>query len=175
MRVSDRSFRLVAVVWAALCCVGCGTGGLWGQSLSKTGGIPPGEAMTTSERGIAQSAFERVNQEREAEGLPPLTWHEEAADVAYDHCIDMRVRGYVSHYTPEGKDAWARLALRDVEFSYCTENIGHGHQTSEGVVNAFMISPAHRANVLRAELTHLGVGVHMGNGGPWWTLKFLTQ
>jgi uncharacterized protein YkwD len=39
-------------------------------------------------------------------------------------------------------------------------------------MEAWMNSPGHRANILNCEFTTLGVGVHFGPGGPWWTQDF---
>ena len=153
----------------------CGAGGMFGTGLHKSSGTPAGTEMTAGEHALAMQVLAAVNREREAEGLPALAWHEAAADVAYDHCVDMRRRGFISHYNPDGADPCRRLWAAGVEMRTCTENIAHGHQTTYGVMNAFMASEGHRANLLRADMTHLGVGVHTGAGGPWWTLDFLTR
>ena len=172
--MSPRFRCLLTGLAAALLCAACGSGGLLGPNLSKAG-TPAGESMTAGERNLALAVLERVNREREAEGLPALAWHEEASDVAYDHCVDMRLRGYVSHYTPEGVSGCSRLWQRGIEMLSCTENIAHGHQTADGVMNAFMLSDGHRANILKRGMSHLGVGVHTGPGGPWWTLDFIAR
>jgi uncharacterized protein YkwD len=170
-----RQLLTLAVLLTAPLLTACGAGDFLGPRLNKSSGTPAGESMTPSELGLAHQVLEAVNREREAEGLPALAWHEEAADVAYDHCVDMRRRGYISHYNPEGQDGCSRLWAAGIDMLSCAENIAHGHQSPTGVLSSFMNSPGHRANILMDGLTHLGVGVHTGAGGPWWTLDFVFE
>ena len=80
-----------------------------------------------------------------------------------------------SDYNPEGQGGCSRLWAAGIDMLSCAENIAHGHQSPQGVLSSFMGSPGHRANILMDGLTHLGVGVHTGAGGPWWTLDFVAE
>jgi uncharacterized protein YkwD len=170
-----RRILLLLVLGTGLLLSGCGLADGLSPSLSKSFQTPPGESMTAGEHVLALQVFDLINAEREAAGLPALLWSEDAADVAYDHCVDMRVRGYISHFNPEGLDGCRRLWEAGVNALSCAENIAHGHQTPQGVMSGLMGSPGHRANILMAGMTHVGVGVHTGAGGPWWTMDFTAQ
>ena len=52
------------------------------------------------------------------------------------------------------------------------ENIAHGQPEPAAVMDAWMYSAGHRANILDCSLTRLGVGMAEGAGGPWWTQLF---
>ena len=52
------------------------------------------------------------------------------------------------------------------------ENIARGQQDAAEVMESWMTSAGHRANILNCSLTRLGVGVAQGSGGPWWTQLF---
>ncbi|MFD0328838.1 CAP domain-containing protein [Streptacidiphilus monticola] len=52
------------------------------------------------------------------------------------------------------------------------ENIARGQQTPAAVMDAWMHSPGHRANILNCSYHSLGVGAYFAPGGPWWTQDF---
>lgn len=52
------------------------------------------------------------------------------------------------------------------------ENIARGQADAQAVMDAWMNSDGHRANILNCDYKTLGVGVHFGSGGPWWTQDF---
>jgi uncharacterized protein YkwD len=52
------------------------------------------------------------------------------------------------------------------------ENIARGQQSPAAVMDSWMNSSGHRANILNCQLRTLGVGVATGSGGPWWTQLF---
>ncbi|MGR7002617.1 CAP domain-containing protein [Yinghuangia aomiensis] len=83
----------------------------------------------------------------------------------------MADRGYFSHDTPEGKTPWDRAKAAGIGY-LGAENIARGQKTPAAVMEAWMNSPGHRANILDCSLTKLGVGVRMGGEGPWWTQDF---
>jgi uncharacterized protein YkwD len=116
---------------------------------------------------------ERVNTSRAASGLGPLTLHELASNVARQHSQDMCSRGYFSHQTPEGLRPWDRLKQAGISFSAAGENIAKGQSSPEQVHNAWMNSSGHRANILNASWTHIGVGYVPCNSSPYWTQVFL--
>ena len=73
--------------------------------------------------------------------------------------MDMGTRDYFDHYTPEGLGPGDRIDQAGYEGSAWGENIAWGYPTPEAVVAGWMNSPGHRANILRDEYTHLGVGI----------------
>ncbi len=84
----------------------------------------------------------------------------------------MAARDYFSHTSPEGGSAGDRITAAGYRWSTWGENIARGQQTPESVMDAWMNSPGHRANILNCDFKDLGVGVHIASGGPWWTQNF---
>jgi uncharacterized protein YkwD len=135
--------------------------------------LPIGPTMSATEQVFAMRVFDLVNVERLRAGLEPLEWSQEAADVAYEHCVDMHLRNYYGHYTPEGTSPCDRMRATGLPMVICGgENIARGNSTPEDVMAVWMNSPPHRANILEPLYTHVGVAVHGGKNGPWWTQDF---
>ncbi|NUU20753.1 MAG: CAP domain-containing protein [Streptomycetaceae bacterium] len=112
-----------------------------------------------------------VNAERAKAGCGPVAFDAALRDLARAHSNDMADRGYFSHDTPDGKTPWDRAAAAGVDY-LAAENIARGQKTPAAVMDAWMNSPGHRANILNCGLDKLGVGVRMGDEGPWWTQDF---
>lgn len=114
-----------------------------------------------------------VNAQRSANGCGPVAWDEGLAAVARSHSDDMAARDYFSHTTPEGADPFQRAAAAGQSAS--AENIAAGQPTPAVVMDGWMNSPGHRANILNCSLTRLGVGVGYGGSyGIYWTQLFGT-
>jgi uncharacterized protein YkwD len=128
--------------------------------------------MSDTELAAALEVLDRVNSRRNSEGLPPLEWHDGAAEVAWAHSVDMDVRDFFDHTNPDGELPWDRLAAAGIAWSRVGENIAWGYRTPADVMEAWMNSSGHRANILSADFTHIGIGVHE-NGTIWWTQVFL--
>lgn len=176
--------RHATVLLITLLLAACGGGGGGGSGSGKKDttddGAPPGGApntgsttMPAASEALAREVLDLLNDERADEGLGPLVLHIDASDVAYDHCVDMDVRDYFSHTNPDGESPGDRLAAAGVSHSGWGENIAWGYRTPEAVMVGWMNSPGHRGNILNDGWTHVGIGVHDGPGGPWWTQVFL--
>lgn len=161
---------LSLVVLAAL--PACGFAGLVDEKFD----TPVGESMTTGEHDLAMQVFGLVNAERARRELPPLIWDETAADVGYDHCVDMRVRGFYAHTNPDGLTARDRMEAAGVDMTvFAAENLTRHDESTMEAFSAWMASPSHREAILSPMVTHLGVGVHTGSGGPWWAQEFFLK
>ena len=115
-----------------------------------------------------------VNQERAAAGVPPLQYDTQAELAAKVHVEDMEGRGYFSHFTPEGWSPLDRLNMTGASgFSLNGENIAVGQRDPASVMQAWMTSAGHRANILHADYTHIGVGVAAAT--PYWAQVFLRR
>ncbi|MGY3212545.1 CvpA family protein [Mucilaginibacter sp. HD30] len=99
-----------------------------------------------------------VNKERAIKGLKPVKVDEELARVARKHSMDMFVRGYFSHYTPEGKDPFDRMRKDKLVFLTAGENLALS-QTLDMAHDGLMKSPGHRANILNPTFGRLGIGI----------------
>ena len=111
-----------------------------------------------------------VNVERTTRGLRPLRDNSRIAKAAVSHSRDMVARSYFDHVTPAGADPVSRLArvhyITNNLFSWSIgEDLGWGsgsEATPQAIVKAWMDSPPHRANILRASFRDAGVGVAYG-------------
>jgi uncharacterized protein YkwD len=101
-----------------------------------------------------------VNVHRQAAGCESLRWHEATARVAEAHSADMSRRDYFDHVTPEGTDLFRRLLAGGVTWQgSIAENIALTVRGPELVIELWMDSPPHRANLLDCSFTHHGLGL----------------
>jgi uncharacterized protein YkwD len=101
-----------------------------------------------------------TNNRRVAEGLAPLRLNAQLVAAARAHAHDMVARGYFAHVTPEGLGPTERAAAQGyVAAGCCGENIAQGHDSAQHVVESWMDSPGHRANILNGSYQEIGVGV----------------
>lgn len=112
-----------------------------------------------------------VNQERAQAGCRPLTRDPELAKLAGDYSEDMAERGFFDHTDPDGDDPWDRAQEYGIT-DLGGENIARGQANAQSVMDAWMNSEGHRANILNCDFRTLGVGAHFADGGPWWTQNF---
>lgn len=177
--------RLLAVLCLALLLAtpACGAGGLadllpdgGGNGGGGGGGTnPDGLTMSEAELAFAAEAARLINLERTGRGLAPLAWDDAVAQVAFEHSLDMQDRGYFDHVTPDGDDPGDRLATAGIPTMGWAENIARGQATPASAVSSWMNSTGHRNNILAPGLTHAGLGVRLGLGGPWWTHLFIAR
>ncbi|MFG2595571.1 sigma-70 family RNA polymerase sigma factor [Streptomyces sp. NPDC048462] len=113
-----------------------------------------------------------VNQERAKSGCGPVKEDAQLTDAALRHSEDMAARDFFEHTNPDGADPGRRITDAGYHWSTYGENIARGQQTPESVMESWMNSPGHRANILNCSFKDLGVGIHKGSGGPWWTQDF---
>jgi len=140
--------------------------------------IYPGQVITIPGISASVTAYEQevirlINEIRAKNGLPPLTYHWELSRVARYKSQDMKDNRYFAHNSPiYGSPS---KMIRDFGISYraAGENIAYGYTTPQAVVNAWMNSSGHRANILNPNYTHIGVGyVASGN---YWTQMFIRK
>lgn len=112
-----------------------------------------------------------INAQRTAHGCPALRSDARLQLAAIGHSVDMRTRSYFAHDTPDGVTPWTRVEAQGYS-DPSAENIAMGQATPQAVVDAWMNSAGHRANILNCSSKAVGVGVQFGPGGPWWTQDF---
>ncbi|MFF7717304.1 CAP domain-containing protein [Streptomyces sp. NPDC007988] len=112
-----------------------------------------------------------VNKERAKVGCAPVRPDSSLARLAGRFSTDMATRSFFNHTDPEGDGPWDRAAQAGVG-GLGAENIARGQADARTVMNAWMNSDGHRANILNCEYRTLGVGVSFAQGGPWWTQDF---
>ncbi|MGW1837355.1 CAP domain-containing protein [Streptomyces sp. NPDC002067] len=121
--------------------------------------------------GAEAQVLSLVNEERAKAGCAPVKADGELASLARDFSDDMAARGFFDHTDPDGAGPWERARKAGVP-GLGGENIARGQADAAAVMASWMNSPGHRANILNCEYRTLGVGVHRGPGGPWWTQDF---
>ncbi len=119
--------------------------------------VAPGVSPTD----VALANFHFVNEARRARGLAELQWDDRAATVATTHGHDMIDQGFFGHHSPRTGDVQARFERADIAATVVRENVARGYGPA-GIHHSLMHSPGHRVNVLATDVTHVGIGVVIG-------------
>lgn len=150
--------------------------GSTGQSTTESG---TGDSDAQESRGEttsseAQQVLNLVNKERAKVGVQPLTLSEKLTSIANTKAKDMADKNYFSHTSPTYGSPFDMLKQFGVSYSYAGENIAAGQKTPEEVMNSWMNSSGHKANILNKNYTQLGVGyVKGGQYGTEWVQLFI--
>lgn len=102
-----------------------------------------------------------LNKERIYHGLSPFSLDTDLNHAAKNKSKDMLNRNYFDHYA-YGLTPWDFINNAGYKYLYAGENLAMDFQTSEGMVNAWMNSPAHRKNILSEDFEDIGIGVVKG-------------
>jgi uncharacterized YkwD family protein len=105
-----------------------------------------------------------VNQERQKVGLKPLAVDKRLVRLARLKSQDMVDKNYFSHQSPTYGSPFDMMKNAGVTYRWAGENIA-GAGTVDRAHNALMNSDGHRANILKPEFTHIGIGIIQG--GPY--------
>jgi uncharacterized protein YkwD len=136
---------------------------------------PPSTTSSAPSSGASAAeaaVVDLVNQERARAGCPSVRGEAALHDLARRHSADMAARGYFDHTDPDGRTPWDRAEAAGIS-GLGGENIAMGAADARSVMDLWMNSPGHRANILTCDFTRIGVGMHAGSGGgPWWTQVF---
>jgi uncharacterized protein YkwD len=144
---------------------------------------PPAESDCDAVAGWAQPwiAVERqvldlVNQQRSqgadcgSKGVfapaEPLAQNPLLDCVARAHSLDMFERDYFDHQNPDGDQPWDRMEAAGYEWRQAGENIASGSSTAGAVMEQWMSSDDHCANIMSPEFVHVGIGFH-GDSRLW--------
>lgn len=140
--------------------------------------IYPGQQINIPTISSSTTAYEAevvrlVNQRRAEHGLKPLTQDWQLSRVARYKSQDMNDLGYFSHTSPTYGSPFQMMKSFGISYRTAGENIAKGYASPEAVVNAWMNSPGHRANILNSTYTHIGVG--FVSSGNYWTQMFISK
>ncbi len=114
-----------------------------------------------------------VNIERQKAGLSPFTASSELSKVARVKSEDMAKNNYFSHTSPTYGDPFTMMKSFGIKYNTAGENIAKGYSSAQSVVNGWMNSPGHRANILNPSFNKIGVGLYKtSNGTAYWTQMF---
>lgn len=140
--------------------------------------IYPGQTVYIPSKDTQVGEFESevvrlVNEVRVENGLNTLTEDWELSRVARYKSQDMRDNGYFSHTSPTYGSPFDMIKNFGISYKGAAENIAKGYSTPEAVVDGWMKSSGHRANILNSTYTHIGVG-YVKNG-HYWTQMFIKK
>ncbi|MEU6659815.1 CAP domain-containing protein [Streptomyces sp. NPDC046821] len=131
----------------------------------------PSLRASSAESAAKAQVLTLVNQERSKAGCTPVTASARLGSLAERFSDDMAARGFFDHTDPDGASPWDRAKKAGIT-NLGGENIARGQANAQSVMDAWMQSPGHRANILNCDYETMGVGVHFASGGPWWTQDF---
>lgn len=125
--------------------------------------------------GFESEVIELVNIERGARNLHALSYSEELTIAARLHSQDMAAQNYFSHTSLDGRKFSERITAAGYEYRTCGENIAAGQSTPTAVVDSWMHSDGHRANILNPDYCDIGVGYAAADTADYphyWTQDF---
>ncbi len=103
-----------------------------------------------------------TNTERTRQGLAPLALNPTLSQAATSKGSDMFANQYWAHTSPSGKEPWAFISEAGYSYRVAGENLARDFAVSDQVVQAWMASPTHRANIVNASYQEIGVAVVNG-------------
>lgn len=128
--------------------------------------------QTSPNTDVATSILNLVNRQRSAQGLKSLSLDSALNNAATLKAQDMADKGYFDHTSPTYGTPFQMLKSLGISYRSAGENIAKGQKTPEAVMNAWMNSSGHRANILNSSYGKLGVGYVVKNGTTYWVQIF---
>lgn len=127
-----------------------------------------------NEESLLDDLVWRIQAERDRAGLPPLVIDETLSLVAEDYACRMIEGNFFAHLDPETlKGPGERVTDKGYVFHTVGENLAAGQQTASDVVEQWMASPSHRANILGETWRETGLAVCVGGRyGTYWVQLF---
>jgi len=184
-RVWHRAAGQAAIGMAIATVAGCGGGGdspapapppssVGGASAGATCGLPDFTASLLARVNQARAAGANCGTEGTFGAAGPVAWNDQLTQAATGHSQDMAAHNYFSHTSLDGRTLSQRVDATGYRWSMLGENIAAGQPTVDSVVSAWMASPGHCANIMRAEYVDMGVACVPGGAGDtyatYWTM-----
>lgn len=119
----------------------------------------------------AREVVDLVNAERAKAGCKALSIDDKLMTAAQRHSQDQADHENMSHTGSDGSDPGDRIDRVGYQWRTYGENVAWNQKTPAAVMDAWMNSPGHRANILNCAFTEIGVGIASSNG-PYWTQDF---
>jgi uncharacterized protein YkwD len=138
---------------------------------------PTSTAPTTTASSYAEEVVRLTNVQRVANGCPELTVDATLTAVAQAHSQDMATNDYCDHTSQDGRSPFQRMIDAGYRYSTAAENIAAGYASPAAVVDGWMNSSGHRANILNCSLRQIGVGYATSASShyrTYWTQDFGT-
>lgn len=133
--------------------------------------LPETDVEQPEDNSFAAQVVRLVNAERAKAGLSAVTLDQEIASAALIRAKEIETS--FSHTRPDGRSFSSVLTDNGIRFSGAGENIAWGQVSPEKVMEAWMNSEGHRANILNPKFTKIGVGHYQNsNGRNYWVQLF---
>jgi uncharacterized protein YkwD len=130
----------------------------------------PSASADSAESGPTDRVLVLVNAEREKAGCAPLTENAKLTKAAQDHSQDMADHQNMSHTGSDGSSMSDRLSRVGYAFRSAGENVAAGYTSPESVMDGWMNSAGHKANILNCGFKEIGIG--LAQPGYYWTQDF---
>lgn len=122
---------------------------------------------------VIQQVVDLTNAERAKEGLAPLKIDSALTKSAQLKSQDMKDNNYFSHTSPTYGSPFDQMKTLGISYKSAAENIAMGQRSPQEVVQGWMNSAGHRANIMNGSYTHIGVG--LSDSGYYWTQQFISK
>ena len=111
-----------------------------------------------------------LNANRQSNSLSGLTFNSELSQAAMTHACDLSVNNFMDHRGTDGSNSQDRARKMGYTDCLIAENLAWGYPDPGTIVQGWMTSPAHRSNMLLANVREFGVGIVDSPRGPIWVL-----
>ncbi|MEM8532861.1 MAG: CAP domain-containing protein [Chloroflexota bacterium] len=139
--------------------------------------VTPTQSPPSPDLSMVEQIVKLTNEERAKKGCPALKPNQKLNRAAQKHSNDMMQNGFFSHTGSDGSSVGNRVKEMGYSYRRIAENIARGYRSPEAVMEGWMNSSGHRANILNCSLREIGVGYTADDGsryGPMWTQNFAT-
>lgn len=133
---------------------------------------PVAAAATAAESEYAYQVLAIMNQIRAENGLSTLTTTQELMNTAQMRAAEITIS--FAHSRPDGSSCFTAYAQNGVSYRTAGENIAAGQNNPQYVMDCWMNSSGHRANILNPAFNHVGIGCYYSNDyyGIYWSQNF---
>lgn len=139
---------------------------------------PPASSPVPPAPSMAEQVLSLVNDFRSLNSLAPMRLNNQLNAAAQGHSQNMATQDFFAHRGNDGSTFDQRIRSAGYRFSTAAENIAAGYATAAAVVNGWINSPGHRANMLNPNMREVGVGHVFLSNDPgaeqwrhYWTLN----
>ncbi|MBR3772690.1 MAG: hypothetical protein IKL07_10530 [Clostridium sp.] len=142
----------------------------YGNYSSVVSGKKKKATQNNSNAEFQQRVYQLINQERKSRGLSELIYDTGIERAAYKRAVE--TKQLFSHTRPDGTSCFTVFEEFGISYRACGENIAYGQRTPEEVMDAWMHSEGHKANILSTNFGKVGVGCYEVNGVLYWVQLF---
>ena len=132
----------------------------------------------TDREALERSLFDEINELRVAHGMRALTADERLREVARAHSETMRAGGFLGHESPDGSLPADRVLAAGIDYRLVGENVARSLRplgAVHGVIDDWMASPGHRANILTPDFRRTAVGAAIADDGSIYVTQLFLE